>query len=380
MSSVALTVFIVCLAIVLYIILGYPLLLAWLARKHQKPIRKASIFPTVSAIVAVRDGARFLAQKLENLLALDYPQEKLEILVVSDGSVDETAAIARQYASRGVRLVEVPRSGKSAALNAGIQHATGELLFFTDVRQSFKPDCLRQLVACFADPTVGVASGELIIQRGETQEEADISLYRRYENWIRSRLSSLDSIFGATGCVYVMRRELAVNLPKQILLDDMYQPLAAFFKGYRLVFDSEALAYDYPTGLETEFWRKVRTLAGNYQILGAYPQLLSWRNRLWLHFLSYKFARLFLPFLLLAILISSLLLPPGWREAALAVQAVFYGCALLDVVVPQNWLLKRLTSPPRTFTVLMFAALGAIVILFISPQRLWKETRVSVPR
>lgn len=326
-------------------------------------------------VLAVHNGAAFLQEKLASMLALDYPRDKLQILVISDGSTDGTGAIAQSFSSLGVRLLRLSHGGKAAALNAGIAEATGEILVLTDVRQLLAPDSLRLLLENLADPTVGACSAQLVIRSGTSQAEADVGLYWRYEFWIRERLSAIDSIFGATGAYYAMRRALAVTLPPHVLLDDMYLPLHAFFRGYRLVVDSRARMFDQPTGLSSEFRRKVRTLAGNYQILRHYPQLLGPSNRMWLHFVSYKLARLLLPFALLALIGFGALLPYPWNLWVLAPQVAFYAVALADLLVPQGWPLKRLTSPLRTFTALMAAALCATSVFFVPGARLWRTVR-----
>src|SRR6266404_1259830 len=282
-------------AFILYVTIGYPLVLGVLARLRPRPIRKDGEPQSVSVVVVVHNGARFIRDKLDSVLALDYPPELMEILVVSDESTDETDDIVREYAARGVQLMRVPKGGKPAALNAAIPRVKSEILFLTDVRQTLEPSSLRRLIACYGDPQVGVASGELIIRKGQSQDASDVGLYWRYESWIRNRLSSLDSMFGSTGPFYTMRRELAVAMPPDILLDDMYLPMAAFFRGYRLVVEDSARAFDYPTTRDTEFRRKVRTLAGNYQMIRLFPHLLGPRNRMCFHYLSYKVGRLLLP-------------------------------------------------------------------------------------
>ena len=233
------------------------------------------------------------------------------------------------------------------------------------------------LVSCFADPHVGVVSGELVIRRGATRGEEDVGLYWRYEKMIRKRLTRIDSIMGATGAIYAMRRQLAVPLPKDILLDDVYLPLAAFFSGYRLILEENAKAYDYPTSLKVEFRRKVRTLAGVYQIIGAYPALLGPANRMWVDFISHKLARLLLPYVLLLIAASSFGLPPPWRTVMLSGQAVFYTLAGLDFWIPDRSLWKRISSPIRTFVVLVAAAFCAVSILIVPSSTLWKTTRAG---
>lgn len=359
---------------ILYILVGYPLLLALLAKRCSRPVIRAPILPTISFLIPVHNGERFLAKKLDSILALDYPREKMQIFVASDGSSDNTNQVAQAYAAQDVRWFDLPRGGKPAALNATIPYATGDILILTDVRQELAVDSVRLLVEAFADPTVGTVSGELRIRQGDSAEETDIGLYWKFETWIRNRLSEIDSMFGATGPFYAIRRELATPIPPDTLLDDMYLPLTAFFQGYRLLSDPRALAYDYPTSRQTEFQRKVRTLAGNYQILYTFPQLLTPVNRMWLHFLSYKFGRLLLPWLLLAALLSSLLLPPPFRLMALGGQLFCYLLAAADTWIPSGFPLKKLSSPARTFLTMMVATVVALKVLFVPARSLWKVT------
>jgi len=374
MSLAAATLFILSAGFVVYVLLLYPLLVAALARWRPKAVHRAASQPRVSVILAVHNGERWLERKLDSILAIDYPRERMEVIVVSDGSTDTTGDIAARYAPAGIRLVRIPRQGKWAAINAGIAAATGEILFFTDVRQTLDPACLRHLVAPFADPTVGVVSGGLVIRQGDTQEEASTGLYWRYEKWIRARQSAVDSVLGATGAIYAMRRELAAPLPPDTLLDDVHLPMGAFVRGYRLLLEESAKAFDEPSSLQTEFRRKVRTLAGNYQVLRAFPILLTPSNRMWMHFLSHKFGRLLLPFALILCAVSAFFLVSPWRELLLAGQAAVYLIALLDLAIPQSSGVKRLTSPVQTFVVLMVATLCATRILFAPARDIWKPT------
>jgi cellulose synthase/poly-beta-1,6-N-acetylglucosamine synthase-like glycosyltransferase len=363
----------------IYVIAGYPLLLKVVARKFRRPIHKGDYLPSVAVMIPVRNGAPYVRRKLDSVLDLNYPRESIEVLVISDGSSDETDALVAGYADRGVRLLHVPHGGKPAALNAGVPTTRNSILLLTDIRQVLEPDSLRSMVRCFADPTVGVVSGELIIRRGDNLAEENIGLYWRFETWIRNRLSDIDSMLGATGPFYAIRRELMAPMPPETLLDDLYVPLAAFFRGFRLVVEPAAKAYDDPTTLSTEFRRKVRTLAGNYQIMRQYPALLTPRNRMWIHYLSYKLGRLLLPFALIAIAVTTFWLPYRWMVfSALAAQAAVYGLAIFDHFdgwLPEDSLLKRLSSVARTFVVMMLAALCALSIFFVPPQRLWTPTK-----
>jgi cellulose synthase/poly-beta-1,6-N-acetylglucosamine synthase-like glycosyltransferase len=367
-------VFAISVASIIYVLFGYPLLLAVIAKRAARPIRKHFEPKSVSVLLPVRNGEIWLEAKLHSIFNLNYPRELLQVIVALDRCTDRSEAIARKFNS--VVVMHSTGSGKAAGLNTALTAATGEVLFYTDVRQRLDANALRQLVACLGDPNVGVASGELIILEGKTNEEANTGLYWKYEKWIRRNLSAIDSIPGATGSIYAMRRELAVKLPEDTLLDDVHQPLAAFFQGYRLILDESAKAYDYPTSLDSEFNRKVRTLAGIFQVVAHYPALLGPRNRMWIHFLSHKIGRLALPYALIAVALSSLWLPEPLRSLALAGQALFYGLALFDYVMPDWLILKRITSPIRTFVVLVAAALVAASILFRSSKSFWKETRV----
>ena len=367
--SVALAVLLISLAILSYVLLGYPALLALGVFRRAPPVAAHPALRSVSLILAVRNGERWIRAKLETIRHLDYPRELLQVIVVSDGSTDRTEEIVRCFPE--VQLAPMPPSGKAAAINAGLAQAAGEILFFTDVRQELDPQSLKLLVAQFSDPTVGVASGELIIRPAGRAEQAHLGLYWRYEKLIRKRLSRIDSVLGATGAIYAMRRELARPLPPDCLLDDVHLPLVAFFRGYRITFVEEARAYDDPTALEVEFRRKVRTLAGNYQLLAHLPSLLTPRNRMWFHYLSHKFGRLLLPFALLGLLGASCFLPRLWSAILLSAQAAFYGAALADLWVPEGAPGKRLTSLLRTFVVLILATLAAASYVFLPGRWFW---------
>src|ERR1700733_2339397 len=179
--TAAWAVLIASVVVALYILFGYPLLLAMVPFKPGPPVRKdLSHQTTVSVIMAVFNGAVHIRTKLETILALDYPKQLLQIIVVSDGSTDETESMVREYSDRGVQLLIAPRGGKAAALNLAFQQASGELLFFTDVRQSLDPMALRHLVANFADPAVGAVTGEMRLRKGEAGEQANMDLYWRY--------------------------------------------------------------------------------------------------------------------------------------------------------------------------------------------------------
>src|ERR1700758_2817900 len=193
MQTLSIVVFVIAGATIFYVLFGYPLLLNWMARRASNPVHKDDKLRTVSFVIAVYNGEKFLERKLRTILGLNYPRELMEILVVSDGSTDRTDEIARRFASEGVKFLRVERGGKAAALNAGVPLVSGEILVLNDVRQTLDRDCLRNVIACFGDAKVGAVSPQTIIVQGETHEETTTSLYWRYELWIRQRLTRIDS-------------------------------------------------------------------------------------------------------------------------------------------------------------------------------------------
>jgi cellulose synthase/poly-beta-1,6-N-acetylglucosamine synthase-like glycosyltransferase len=233
------------------------------------------------------------------------------------------------------------------------------------------------MVSCFGDPSVGGVSGHIVF-KGEGDDEAPhLGTYWRYEKWIRRNLTRLDSLLVVTGCLFAIRGELAEPLPEDSLADDALMPLSIVVRGYRVVHEPGAVAYEVPTALQTDFPRKMRTLAGLYQLIRDYPRLLGPSNRLWFHFWSYKLGRLVLPFALLAMAVASFWLPEPGRACAVGGQALFYALAMAHPWIPQGWVLARCSVMARTFVVLMVASLCAISVLFVPARMLWKESRVE---
>ena len=238
------------------------------------------------------------------------------------------------------KIIDRAACGKVGGIESGVrEQATGEILFFTDVRQALDPMALRHLVANFADLTVGAVTGEMRLRKAEAGEQADMDLYWRYELWARDRQTRIDSIFNTTGCIYAMRRKLAVPLRPDTLSDDAALPLGAFFAGYRVIFDADAIAVDDPAVAGTEFRRRFRNLAGLWQTFVRFPQLFSSRNRMRLHFLSHKFGRLVLPWAIVFAIVGTLMLPASTiRSTLLAAEAALLPLLALDrSILPQGF-------------------------------------------
>ena len=368
-----------------YIVLGYPLLLWGLKlRKAPAVAKNLAHRPSVSVVMAVFNGEKLIPAKLETLCDLEYPAELLEIIIVSDGSTDQTCQLVREFAGTRVAgtpkiiLIEAPKGGKAACLNLGFARAQNEILFLTDVRQPLEPSALRHLAANFADSTVGAVTGEMHLRRGDRGEQADMDLYWRYEIWARSRQSEIDSLFNTTGCIYAMRRSLARPLPPDTLTDDAILPPGAFFAGFRVIFDPAAIAWDVPALPGTEFRRRFRTLAGLCQVHARTPALFTPRNRMRWHFLSHKFGRLALPWTLLLMYAATWATPPGAvRSAAIGLEFSPILLAAINAAVPTGWKLKRLSSPARTFLVMNAAALSAIAVFVLPSSVIWKPTQTK---
>jgi cellulose synthase/poly-beta-1,6-N-acetylglucosamine synthase-like glycosyltransferase len=296
--------------------------------------------PSLSIVIAARNEGARLAARLDNLLALDYPADKRQIIVVSDGSTDATEDALAPYAGR-ITLITLPPGGKCAALNAGVVLATHPILVFADARQRFAPDATRHLVSHFDNAKIGAVSGELLLEADPASSVADsVSAYWKYEKWLRRREAIVGSTLGVTGAIYAMRRSLWQPMPWDTLLDDVLGPMRVVLRGYRVAFDDRAHAYDAvakDTAAETR--RKVRTLAGNFQLLSREPRLLlPGVNPVWLQFMSHKIGRLLVPYALLAVLMASTALA---RESvfyalALAAQVAFYGLAAYGAVLEQR--------------------------------------------
>jgi len=324
--------------LIAYVYAGYPLLVAIWATVAPRRVEKRTAaaetsWPAVSVVIAAHNEASRLPGRVTNLLEQNYPGQ-LEIIVVSDGSTDATDTAVLPFSS-SVRLLTIPRSGKAAALNAGVAAATGDILVFADARQRFARNAIVELVANFSDPAVGGVTGELILDCEEEPQSASVGeavgLYWRYEKWLRRQESRVGSTLGATGAIYAIRRDLWQPLPAETLLDDVLTPMRVVLGGRRVVLEEGARAFDRasPDGA-AESRRKTRTLAGNYQILKLEPRILvPLVNPVWVQYASHKLGRLLVPWALVAVFLASVALAgESWFFAvALLLQLGFYGLA-----------------------------------------------------
>jgi len=361
-----------------YTYLGYPLWLWIRSRWCRKPVRSGPYIPFLSIIMIVRNEEKVLPRKLRNLLDLNYPDESLEIVMVSDGSTDSTNQILSEHtANPRVRVILNPQQqGKAAGLNAAMSSVRGEIVVFTDARQQIEPDAIRVLVENFADPEIGCASGELMLGDPETGEaEQGMGVYWRIEKAVRELESAVGSVVGATGAIYGVRRKLLVNVPDEAILDDVYIPMHVVRRGARVIFDPRARAWDSPDqGTAREFTRKVRTLSGNYQLLQLAPWLLTSANPLRFQFVSHKVLRLVVPFALLATLLASFLTPGVFYRGAVILQLAFYTLSFLGLAhFLRRGPLARVADAARTFVLLNTAAAVAFANFVAGRKAAWSR-------
>lgn len=354
-----------------YIYIGYPLIV-WALGRWPRRTPQAGVVPTtVSVVLAVYNESRHIRRKLDSLLAMHRSDQIIEILVGSDGSTDDTPELVIAYGDPRVRLHRCSeRRGKPAMLNELIPQARGEIVLLTDARQEFDPAFLQAALANFADPRVGVVSGELVLRTSSTTTTAGegIGLYWRYEKFLRNAESHFRGVPGATGACYLVRRDLYQPIHPLTILDDVAIPLSIVAQGYRCVFERGALAFDEPAqAAQQEAIRKRRTIAGAAQLIRYYPQwLLPWRNPLWFEFVSHKLARLLSPLLLMAALLGCLPLLPEPLYVWLAMGQL--GCYAAAGV---GWGFQRLGRRSVLFgPFLMFLTLNLTTV-----QALWDAAR-----
>jgi poly-beta-1,6-N-acetyl-D-glucosamine synthase len=363
-------------AVIAYTYVGYPAIMYLLSRVLPRPWRKAAFDAPVSIVMAVHNGASSLRQQIEHLTMLD-PERVSEVVIVSDGSTDGTAEILEQTHHPRLRAIILPeQGGKAAALNQGIAAANGEILLFIDIRPKVAPGALAQLMSNFADSTVGCVAGELVLNTDghDAAASAVSGVYWRYEQWIRNCEAAFDSPVGVYGGFYAARRSLVRQFPPGIILDDMFQPLSILRQGYRSVLDRSAIVIDtWPGKVAGEFQRKVRTLAGNFQLVSLAPWTLSPGNRVLFQLVSHKLLRLIVPYFFLLMLVSATWLgvsSPAWRLVALAQWAFWIAAiAALRFRLP---VIHRFAAAAGALIVLNAAAVAGLYKFLFTTGPLWK--------
>lgn len=362
MAGMTTFVFWVAASVIVYTYIGYPALIYVLSRSRPAI---ASVppeeWPGVSVIVCMYNEEGNVASKISSLLALDYPTEKLQIVISSDGSTDTTVQIAQQFDRVDVVHYE-QQQGKPTALNNAVERARGEILVFTDARQQLGANAVRRLVSSLQQPDIGVVSGLLVQDRNSDASEHSVGgLYWRYEKAIRLAESRFDSVPGATGALYAIRRRDFEPLPKTTILDDVELPMIIVRKGLRCILDDQALAHDVVANHDSEVARKIRTLTGNFQLIARHPWLLSpIQNPVFFQFFSHKVLRLFVPYMLVIVAVAPFFLQGAYR-LFIPLQAAFYSLALVGLISVRLRSSFRSIGIAYLFLALNIAAIQALV-------------------
>lgn len=379
-----LAVFWCSLAAVGYTYVGYPLLAALLARLG-KPWQRGfggREPPAVTVILAVRNEAGRIAARLREIVShFDDCRLTGEVIVVSDGSTDDTVEQIRQVDDPRIRLhILEQRAGKAHAISVAASLATFDLLVFCDARQQWQAGALLELLANFADPQVGAVSGDLVLQ-SSTGTLSGVGAYWRFEKWLRQQEACWHSCVGVTGALCAVRRQLFRPLPRGTILDDVCWPLNVSLQGYRVVHDTKAQTLDrLPPKAGDEFQRKIRTLSGNFQLLFLVPQVLCpWNNPVWFPFVSHKLMRLVVPWALGGLLLACLVLEGPVFSVLLGVQLALYGLACMGLAAPVTCRLKPVSIASAFVMLNMACGLALLVWLSGGAGTAWKQVQYEPP-
>ena len=317
MSIIGAVIAWVALGLVLYVYIGYPLLLWVLSRIYHREVHQAPTTPSVTLLISAFNEAEVIKEKLENSVALDYPRERLEVLVISDASTDETDRIVQSFSGNGVVLLRMPqRRGKTMGLNAAMKVASGEIVVFSDANIMYRLDAVRKLVQSFADPTVGCVTGDSrYLDQPDSVAHVQENSYWGYERFVRTLESKIGSTVGGDGAIFAIRRELYTPLLPD-MINDLVVPLQIVVKGHRAIFEPQAVGLEPSAGdFKREFRRKRRIVNRSWRGVMAVGDVLNpfkvkvFAWQVW----SHKVLRwLVLPFVSMAALGCLAAYPLGW--------------------------------------------------------------------
>lgn len=368
-------------AALFYVYAGYPAFLLLIAPWRRRRQAVLGYTPSISVLIAACNEEANIRQKLEQTLELEYPADKIEILVLSDGSQDRTDEIVREFPDPRVRLVRIPqRRGKTNAQNEGVKQARGEVLIFSDATTIYHPQALNYLAANYQDPEVGAVSGRY--QYFDPDQNSPTGLgtiaFWNYENNIKIRQSRISTLSGCCGCIYSVRRSAYTELAPDVI-SDLVQPLWVIQKGYRVVFEDRALAYEQTTeSTSEEFAMRVRVITRGMRGLLSVPELLKPWKYPWIAFqlFSHKILRWMVPVFLLLLLAGNVaLMGQPYFRILLILQLCFYALALLQVIVPMHRRWKPLGIPLYFCTLNAAAFLGVIELLRGRKHVIWQPVR-----
>jgi cellulose synthase/poly-beta-1,6-N-acetylglucosamine synthase-like glycosyltransferase len=382
LGLVAQGVFIAAVALIAFIYAGYPALMSALSFLFRRPVRRADITPRVSIIIAARNEARDIAAKLKNTLALDYPRDRMEIIVASDCSTDRTDEIVRGFGAEGVILCRQPeRFGKTVAQHRAVKDSSGEILVFSDATTMCEPDAIRRIVRSFADPEVGCVAGQLIYADASSSAVGKgCRSYWDYEKFLKQCESHVGSLIGVSGCLYAVRRSCHARLAGD-MIDDFVIATEIHLQNLRTVYEPEAIAFeDTNRRAKDEFWMRVRVIKQTMSALHRYRSALNpFRHKMFaFQMITHKALRYAVPFLLIAALVASGL----GGDSAEWLRLAFYGQLALYAAAAAGWVGERMKiklgplAIPYYFTLVNAASLVAFVIaLYGKTYVIWDPVR-----
>lgn len=374
----------VSIGLVIYTYLGYPLLLSVLSFFYSRKTKKGEIEPTVSIIIAAYNEEVIIKKKIHNTLSLNYPKEKLEIIVVSDGSEDSTEKIVLSFAAEGVVSLHCSqRQGKTAALNRGVKKAKGEIIVFSDANNMFDPNTLCMLVRNFVDSRVGGVCGlkSIIPESARSSSEGD-SLYWKYESYIKEKESEIGSITTGDGEIFAIRKELFKPINPDIINDDTAITFAIVEQKKRVIYEMEAISRELASiTLADDFKVKARMIAGGYQTIMRFGlQILAADWIFASKFLSHKVLRWLVPVFLFCALIANafLVIIDPFYVLLLAIQLIFYLMATIGYLLHRSGKRIGVLYIPMYFCVMNAGAFEGLRI-FLSGQadmtKIWKKAK-----
>lgn len=372
----------ICAAMIIYVFIVYPAIVLILSSARQRTYEpRWEELPTVSMLLSAHNEETTIAHKIENVLKLDYPEEKLELIIVDDGSNDRTVDVVRGFESNRIKLlVQENRGGKTAALNRAVEEATGEVLVFTDANAVYQPDAVKRLIEGFdKEGNIGVVCGELKYTQHEQALSDEESRYWNMEILLKKAESNIGSLLGANGSIYALRRDLYQPL-REDLISDFITPLLLTRAGYDTVYQPSAVSMEKSTrSLQSEFRRKKRIIQRGLYGLRVHPELLNPASTGWLavQLWSHKVLRWLTPFWLMGILLScGLLYSEEPYRSLYLIQILCYLAGFFGILTHSSGRTPSLLKIPAYVLMTMGAALsGIIAVLMGKKVVIWNPQR-----
>ncbi|MHC4453631.1 MAG: glycosyltransferase family 2 protein [Planctomycetota bacterium] len=370
----------IAVAITCYVYMGYPIALVFLSKYYRKPICRKEITPEVTLLICAYNEDEIIAAKINNCFELDYPPDRLKIVIASDGSSDRTNDIVRQYKDERLCLIDYPeRRGKIGVINETVPKLTSEIVLFSDANTMYRKDAVKKMVRNFADSSVGAVSADVIVHNERTSFGKSESAYYHYERWVQKKESEFNSIIGADGGMYAIRRDLFVPPSSNIILDDFVISMNVALKGYRVIYEEEAIGVEESADSgKTEFLRKSRVIAGAIQSIMQKEGVPSIKQKgLFFCYLTHKFLRWLMPIFMIGLFIANCRLSFLSGETiygfSLALQGSFYLLALCGIFFVKNINLQ-IISKPFYFCLVNGAALYGIYMGIFNKQSVkWQK-------